>query len=159
MPSAITIGIEALRRAGWTTQVLYRPTVAVNARHRVYSTHPFEIVTRPPEWFESVGRSIQGDRALGLPALHPAWALADMLRTKGWGRCGLWPDDIEWDEIGEKRRSRMASRVHRLGPALPPTGRAGGATSLNLADGPAPTGPTPWVSRTLYGLRRLCIWT
>lgn len=102
MPSATTIGIEALRLAGWTTQVLYRPVVAVNAKQSRYSVKPFEIAARSPKWFELVSPGIQGDRALGLPTLRPAWALADLLRTEGWGKCGLWPDDIEWDQVSKR---------------------------------------------------------
>lgn len=101
MPSATTIGIEALRLAGWTTQVLHRPVVAVNAKQSVFSVEPFEIAVRSPTWFKSVSPGIQGDRALGLPTLRPAWALADLLHTQGWGKCGLWPDDIEWDQVSE----------------------------------------------------------
>lgn len=101
MPSAVIIGIEALRQAGWITQVPHRPTVAVNARQRVFSIEPFEIAVRNPRWFEWVNSGIQNDRALSLPVLRPAWALADMLCTSGWGECGLWPDDIEWDQIEE----------------------------------------------------------
>lgn len=99
MPSAVIIGIESLRQAGWTTQVPSRPTVAVNAKQSVFSVEPFEIAARPPQWFELASKGIQGDRALGLPMLRPAWALADMLRSDGWGKCGLWPDDIEWDVV------------------------------------------------------------
>jgi len=102
MPTAVTIGIEALRQAGWTTQVPRRPVVAVNARQGVFSIEPFEIAPCEPKWFESVGAGVAGDRAAGLPALRPAWALAHMLRTEGWGQCGLWPDDIEWDQIGDR---------------------------------------------------------
>jgi hypothetical protein len=29
-------------------------------------------------------------------------ALADLLRTQGWGKCGLWPDDIEWDRVSRR---------------------------------------------------------
>ncbi len=102
MPTAVTIEVEALRQAGWTTQVPHRPTVAVNANQSVFSIEPFEIMPRDPDWFETAHAGIQGDRALGLPALRPAWALADLLCTHGWGKCGLWPDDIEWSEIGEQ---------------------------------------------------------
>jgi hypothetical protein len=101
MPSAVTIGVEALRQAGWTTQVPHRPTVAVNAKQSVFRIEPFEIAARDPKWFESARAGIHGDRALGLPTLRPAWALADMLRTQGWGKCGLQPDDIEWDQVGD----------------------------------------------------------
>lgn len=102
MPSAMTIGVEALRRAGWSTQVPQRPTVAVNAAHSVFSVAPFEIAARTPGWFETVrtGKQDRTPGQPGLPVLRPAWALADMLRIQDWGHCGLWPDDIERDQIG-----------------------------------------------------------
>lgn len=101
MPSAVTIGVEALRLAGWTTQVPRRPTVAVNAKHSVFNVDPFEAIARDPLWFEQARGGIQGDRTVGLPVLRPAWALADMLCTDKWGACGLWPDDIDWDVVSE----------------------------------------------------------
>ncbi|MDO8442108.1 MAG: hypothetical protein Q7S97_13100 [Polaromonas sp.] len=99
MPSAVVIGIEALRLAGWTTQVPSRPAVAVNARQSVFKTERFEINPREPKWFDAVRCGIIGDKSGGLPTLAPAWALADLLREFEWGACGLWPDDIEWAEI------------------------------------------------------------
>ncbi|THF67263.1 hypothetical protein E6C76_02480 [Pseudothauera nasutitermitis] len=117
MPSAVAIGIEALRQAGWTTQVPHRPSVAVNARQSVFNVAPFEIVARDPKWFEAARSGIQGDRALGLPVLRPSWALADMLRTHGWGKCGLWPDDIDWDEIGEQDEADWQAACTAFGMA------------------------------------------
>jgi hypothetical protein len=99
MPSAVTIGIEALRQAGWTTQVPHRPTVAVNGERPVFSVQLFDVAARDPQWFEAARSGMQGDRSPGLPVLRPAWALADMLRAQDWGACGLWPDDIDWDQI------------------------------------------------------------
>lgn len=99
MPSAVAIGIEALRQVGWTTQVPHCPTVAVNAKQGVFSIEHFQVVLRDTKWFDVAKKGIQGDRNLGLPTLRPAWALADLLRAEGWGKCGLWPDDIEWDQI------------------------------------------------------------
>jgi hypothetical protein len=115
MPTATTIGIEALRLAGWTTQVPHRPTVAVNSRQGVFSIEPFDIAARDPKWFESVAGGIQGERALGLPALRPAWALADLLRTQGWGQCGLWPDDIEWDRVSRSDEADWRAACTALG--------------------------------------------
>lgn len=101
MPSAVIVGVEALRRAGWTTQVPSRPEVAVDATGPVFSTERFVIKSRSPSWFETVHDGLVGDRRLGPPVLSPAWALADLLRDHEWGDFGLWPDDIEWDEISE----------------------------------------------------------
>lgn len=102
MPSAMLIGIEALRRAGWTTQVPRRPAAAVDVTQSVFKTERFEVLPRDPMWFAAVRPGVLGDRDGGLPRLRPAWALADLLRTSGWGSCGLWPDDLEWTEITRK---------------------------------------------------------
>jgi hypothetical protein len=99
MPSALVIGIEALRQAGWTTQVPRRPAVAINAKQSVFNIDPYEIAVRGPKWFDAVQTGIVAGTADGLPVLKPAWALADMLKNQAWGVCGLWPDDIEWAEI------------------------------------------------------------
>ncbi len=118
MPSAVIIGIEALRQAGWTTQVPHRPTVAVNAGQSVFSVEHFEVLRRNPKWFETVRTGIQGDRSLGLPVLSPAWALADMLRSHPWGECGLWPDDIDWDQVEDRDEVTWQSACAALD--LPP---------------------------------------
>ena len=52
--------------------------------------------------------------------LRPAWALADMLLTQGWGQCGLWPDDVEWDEIGEQDEADWLAACNALGLAQVP---------------------------------------
>lgn len=95
MPSALLIGIEALRQAGWTTQIPQRPTVAVDTSQPVYTTPRFDLAPRAPQWFERVRPGIKGSAREGLPRLSPAWALADLLNTAAWGACGLWPDDID----------------------------------------------------------------
>ena len=118
MPSAVAIGIEVLRQAGWTTQVPQRPAVAVNARHPVYRVEPFEAVKREPRWFEAVRAGIQRDHPLALPALRPAWALCDMLRTGRWGECGLWPDDIDWHRVTDQDEADWQAACAALG--LPP---------------------------------------
>ena len=93
MPGCVVIGVEALREAGWTTQIQHRPSVAVNpAAHKVFSTEHFEVETRNAAWFKKVATGI---RRKGFGVLAPAWALADMLHSQGWGHCGLSPDDID----------------------------------------------------------------
>lgn len=109
MPSAVLIGIEAMRRAGWTTQVLPRPTVAVKAGQAVFKTDHFDVVTRAPRWFDQIAPGIAGDSREGLRALLPAWALADQLKDAGWERGGLSPDDIEWSQV-----SRADERAWRV---------------------------------------------
>ena len=120
MPSAVVMGVEALRRAGWTTQVPQRPTVAVQARQPVYTVVPFVATPREPTWFEQVQPGVQPSGPGGLPTLRPAWALADLLRSPGWGACGLWPDDIAWPELSPQDELdwSAACRVFKL-PATP----------------------------------------
>jgi len=112
MPSAVVIGIEALRQAGWTTQVPQRPGVAINAKQPVYSIEPYEVMVRDAKWFETVRAGISSDSANALPVLKPAWALADMLRDQGWGKCGLWPDDIAWSETTEQDEQDWQTACH-----------------------------------------------
>ncbi len=118
MPSAVLIGIEALRRAGWTTQVTRRPSVAVKAGHAVFKTEHFEVVTRAPRWFDRTARGIAGDAREGLRALRPAWALADQLKEEGWGG-GLSPDDVEWSEVSRADERDWRAACKALG--LPKT--------------------------------------
>ena len=93
MPGSVVIGVEALREAGWTTQIQQRPSVAVNpAAHKVFSTEHFEVETRSAAWFKKVAAGI---RRKGFGVLAPAWALADMLHSQGWEHCGLSPDDLD----------------------------------------------------------------
>lgn len=111
MPSALLIGIEALRQTGWTTQIPQRPTVAVDASQPVYTTPRFDLAPRAPQWFERVRPGIVGSAREGLPRLSPAWALADLLNTEGWGACGLWPDDIDLaDATREDQAQWQAAR-------------------------------------------------
>jgi hypothetical protein len=119
MPSAVTIGVEALRQAGWTTQVPNRPAVAVNSQQSVFAVEPFEVTPRDPRWFNAARSGIQGGQP-GLPALRPAWALADMLHTQGWGKCGLWPDDINPEQISAKDKKDWQTACAAFGlPGAP----------------------------------------
>lgn len=106
MPSAIIIGVDALRRAGWTTQIQWAPDVAVPRSARIYRADRFNIMPFPATWFrQNAGRAIpatpsngRNSRALAGPAvLEPEFALAEMLeRHNGWSGTGLDPDDIDW---------------------------------------------------------------
>lgn len=110
MPSAVLVGIEALRRAGWTTQLVQRPTVAVKSAHPVFKTDHFDLVTRDPHWFDQVAPGIEGGVGEGLRTLRPAWALADLLHDTGWEHTGLSPDDIEWSQAATAERDWRAAR-------------------------------------------------
>lgn len=95
MPSAVLIGVDVLRRAGWTTQIPSRANVAVNAQHPVFRSDVYTVEARDRSWFTRVARGIDASGAV--PTLTAAWALADMLHHEGWGACGLWPDDLDLD--------------------------------------------------------------
>jgi hypothetical protein len=99
MPTAVIVGLEALRQAGWSTQVPHRPSVAVSREQSVFTVNPYEVEPRAPAWFQTAAAGIVKNPAGGLPILKPAWALADLLRQHAWGDFGLWPDDIEWSEV------------------------------------------------------------
>jgi hypothetical protein len=117
MPSAVLVGIEALRRAGWTTQLVQRPTVAVKSGCPVFKTDHFDPVTRDPHWFDQVASGIEGSPDEGLRTLRPAWALADLLHHRGWEHCGLSSDDIEWPQaVSAERDWRAARKAFGLAP-------------------------------------------
>lgn len=112
MPSAIITGVEALRRAGWTTQIQRSPDVAVRADQSVFNLGSstskklhtdgfdgFTVKAHSAAWFDKVlPDGVTRSESGRAPVLKPAWALADMLATEGWGKCGLWPDDIYLDD-------------------------------------------------------------
>lgn len=117
MPSAVLIGIEALRRAGWTTQLVQRPTIAVKSGCPMFQTEHFDAVNRDPHWFDQVAPGIEGSPDAGLRTLRPAWALADLLHHAGWEHGGLSPDDIEWSQAaGAERDWRAARKAFGLVP-------------------------------------------
>ncbi len=109
MPSALIVGIEALRRAAWVTQIPARPEVAVDAAMPVYTVDHFTVLARSGRWFEASAKGVQGG------ALAPAWALADMLSREGWGVCGLMSDDIEWDRVSARDRRQWSAACKAYG--------------------------------------------
>lgn len=117
MPSAVVTGVEALRRAGWTTQVPARPSVTVNAAQPVYKSALFDISVRPADWFSRTRPGHLG-AAGHLPVLAPGWALADLLHGAAWGEHGLWPDDIEWSVIGQAGVAQW--QIARAALGMPP---------------------------------------
>ncbi|AQT06577.1 hypothetical protein [Acetobacter persici] len=108
MPTAICIGIEPLRMAGWTTQIQQRPDIAVHQRRPHYKIAPYNVFPMPAVWMREVsdGLSIPPERGM-MPALRPAWALADMVKREGWGGCGLDADDLDWDNLSREEWSDL----------------------------------------------------
>jgi hypothetical protein len=119
-PSALLFGVECLRRAGWTTQIPSRPEVAIDMALPNITTARFAVEARTGAWFQQVAPGVTREKAIvsplerSLPALRPAWALADMLARKGWGASGLHPSDIDWDEASERDRRDWRAAVSRL---------------------------------------------
>jgi hypothetical protein len=113
MPSAVVVGIEALRRAGWTTQVPRLPQVVVQAGEPRYAVEHFTVSPQPALWFECSQAGIQDH------CLRPAWALADMLKGAGWRDTGLQPDDIDWDRVRARDQAQFAAacRAYGLNPS------------------------------------------
>lgn len=103
MPTAVVIGIEVLRRAGWTTQIPYVATVAVSSAQRIHQVERFNVCAQSPQWFELINPGIRReDEDVALAHLAPAWALADLIKREGWCDGGLGPDDIYWDSVSKQ---------------------------------------------------------
>lgn len=126
MLSAIVTGIEALRWSGWTTQITYRPQIAFGEDVPYFEHNDFYAEPRSQAWFSAVRPHILSQHNLELQlgkycfyvqVLSPSWALADMLHRYGWGHgFGLWPDDIEWDQVTfeDEITWKAAARVFSL---------------------------------------------
>jgi hypothetical protein len=102
LPEAVLIGADVIRQAGWTTQILQVPDIAILHSSPRYKLIDFNQQTRSAKWFKRVRPGLIDPHG-GVRRLAPAWALADMLnrfldrRVKG-----AWlvaPDDLEWDDI------------------------------------------------------------
>jgi hypothetical protein len=131
MPTAITVGIEALRQSGWTTQIPSSPDVAVLAGRPAFKLERFSVQKRTARWAEATAAGRHQAAPGALPVLRPAWALADLLRSGPWGTFGLDPDDIEWDEVTPKDEADWQEACTAMGLALPDL-----AEMAELADGP-----------------------
>lgn len=120
MPSAVVIGLEVLRRHGWTTQIPALPPVAVNNVQPVYQVEHFDISPRPPGWFTAARGGIRPAEGDGAPELAPAWALADLIKRYGWPNIGLDEDDIYWDQITDEDQADWARACIAFGlPSVP----------------------------------------
>lgn len=116
MPSSIIVGIEALRRAGWTTQIPARPEVAVRADHVTYlAIDRFQVLPRSADWFAAIEPGVQRPIANSAGLLAPAWALADLLARDGWEACGLAPEDIEVDAVEASDRHAWNAACEAFG--------------------------------------------
>jgi hypothetical protein len=122
MPSATVCGLEALRRAGWITQIPTLPTVVVNKDVPNHKVKHFAITHKTSAWFKRVQPGILASEAPGiaLPCMHPAWALADLAATYGLGiAAGVWPDDLDAEAVTDDnvKQWRQACRALSLNEA------------------------------------------
>lgn len=97
-PQAVRVGADVLREAGWTTQILSQPEIAVPADAPVFSLESFVVTTRTASWFAKVRKSCEQVHG-GIPRLPAVWALADMIDRAMDGRIKsswlLAPDDLD----------------------------------------------------------------
>lgn len=112
VPGAVLVGIKALRRAGYTTQIPARPTFAIPPDGPRYTVEPFLLTPRPARWFAASRAGIKEHALIG------AYALADLLIQEGFGACGLEPDDIDWSLFtpAERRRFHRACTAYGAAP-------------------------------------------
>jgi hypothetical protein len=115
MPSAVLVGVEVLRRAGWTTQIPFRAEVAVSSAEPTYQVEHFDVKPRPPGWFKLLAPGMVRPSPRAPATLTASWALAEMIRSEGWGACGLAPDDIYWGQVTEQDRLEWDAACQVLG--------------------------------------------
>ncbi len=106
-PQAVGVGLECLRRAGWTTQITAQPEVAVPGRTAATHLGGFALCTRNAAWFTKVAPGLES-AGLGMRRLRPAWALADMAQRAQDKRVQqAWlpdPEDLDWQAIQHHRQ-------------------------------------------------------
>lgn len=134
-PTAVKVGIDQLRVAGWTTQIAARPEVAIPPTSSHYSVEGFDLVTRPAQWFQTVKPGTD-QAADGLDSLRPAWALADMLsRAQDKRVRNAWlpdPEDIDLPAPDTQRAQQdLQAAWHAFGLAPEALTRSGYAKIYN----------------------------
>lgn len=120
-PSAVRVGLDVLREAGWITQVPSRPEVVVPLGEPIYALDDFSLATRPASWFKRVAPGLTlSDR--GVSRLQPVWALADMLaravdrRVRDAGL--LDPDDVDFESAAADQDMPAALEAFGLDAAV-----------------------------------------
>ncbi len=116
-PLAIKTGADVLREAGWTTQILALPEVAVPASGPLYAVEGFALTRRADAWFGKVANGatrVEGS----LARLQPAWALADMIsRARDRRVRDAWllaPDDLDLEQARDDPALPTALAAFRL---------------------------------------------
>ncbi len=123
IPRAIKGGVDVLREAGWTTQILRHLEAIVPVDGPLYSLNDIKLQTRTTRRFSMTEPgTIPVSAEEGLSRLHPAWALADMIHRARDGRVNdawlLDPDDIDLDAARSDKRMGKALEAFKLSPDL-----------------------------------------
>lgn len=112
MPSAVIVGVEALRRGGVCTQIAPRPEVAVSRAHPVFKVGArYQLAVRPKVWFAIVARGCMVQPKVRAAVLRPEWAVADLEVTGGIERLR---GDIDHDSLDVKALNDARDRLSRL---------------------------------------------
>ena len=110
-PSAVKVGMDILREAGWTTQIPSLMEVAIAQSSSLHQLEGFELTTRTDSWFAAVAPGVQKVPA-GIDQLKPAWALADMLARANDRRVRkAWLPDPEDLDLNSVRADRQMARA------------------------------------------------
>lgn len=141
-PTAVKVGVDRLRAAGWTTQIAARPEIAIPPSSSRYSVENFELVTRPAQWFQTVKPGTD-QAADGLDSLRPAWALADMVsRAQDRRVRNAWlpdPEDIDLPAPdAAKAQQDLQTAWHAFGLAPEALGHGGYDKIYNDLNKPPP---------------------
>lgn len=111
LPEACKIGVDVLREAGWTTQIVAQPEVAILPGSPSYKLADFQLVVRSAAWFARIAPGML-DQDNAAKRIVPAWALADMLARasdrrvrKAWL---LAPDDLDLTAAQQAPQMRAA---------------------------------------------------
>ena len=100
IPQAVKGGVDVLREAGWTTQVIRHLEALVPSNGPIYALNEVTLQLRKPQWFvlTEIG-TIAVEPEEGIRRLQPSWALADMIHRSCDRRVkDAWlldPDDID----------------------------------------------------------------
>ncbi len=120
-PEAVKAGADILREAGWTTQILSRPEVAIPRASPMYTLPDFDLTARPVKWFARVAPGME-DHAPSLRRLRPGWALADMMaRAKDRRTRGAWllaPDDLDVEAAHLDPDTAIAPESFGIAPSV-----------------------------------------
>lgn len=116
-PGAILGGVSALHLAGWTTQIPTADHIICPPRRSLPDVDGVIATTRDAEWFAMAASYLPKTGDTFVPALHPAFALADCIKTDSWVPD---VDEIEWDQV---KPMKLWNAFIALDTTLPPSYR------------------------------------